>query len=780
MGMNEILKTYLSVSLSASFLIMLLMVCRPLYQKRFSRRWQYYIWLVVIVRLVLPWNPGNGIVGQLFQEKRLETWVGQALKAQNESGQENMREETAAQNLSSQNEIKQNGNEQVLKEQVLDEQILNDISTQDDIYNKPVWYQKIQMLLQNIWVLWLSAAFVLLIRKIIIYQSFVKFLKAGCTAVEDMERLEALGKLMEQNHIRRMTGLYTNSLTASPLLIGFIHPSIILTKAQLSDLDFHYTILHELTHNKRRDMFYKWLVQFVICLHWFNPLVYWMEREIGRSCELSCDEAVMKNLDAEGRRQYGDTLLRAMGAGGVYHNTLASMTLNESRELLKERLGAIMNDKKKTRFTAVLSAAAALMLAGSAVVTGAYMQPAAAEIKAGQMQLSDCKMIQKGDEYYILCEGADEQDMPTGGVTEGCVGITLVKKDEYTGIGPFDDMDRLVQDVTEMVTYMRGKKEITEAEAQVFIEAAEKIQKDTSHKLAETEAQVFTEDTQKDALDVKINRTFVFLKKGKSITLKLTGTKKQAVWSSDNAKIAAVGKNGKVTAKKAGSTKITAKLGGHTYACKVKVNDSDSNGAKAKKEAAAEEYQKWGITVRNGAYFYKDKRIRIFMDLRADHSFVLFNYDQKGTIDVKLSRKKDFSVSGVAYITKAEAEEILQDMKESEADPEPEPDPKEAESKLAIARLGKKDLPDKVQKAVDKCGAGIWYVMEYGGYQYIYYQGLSNDYAFEPELSETKADIKIADMKRSGRYNVLLAVKKNVALTIHYHNREVSYQRISV
>ena len=169
--------------------------------------------------------------------------------------------------------------------------------------------------------------------------------------MEDMERLEALGKLMEQNHIRRMTGLYTNSLTASPLLIGFIHPSIILTKAQLSDLDFHYTILHELTHYKRRDMFYKWLVQFVICLHWFNPLVYWMEREIGRSCELSCDEAVMKNLDAEGRRQYGDTLLRAMGAGGVYHNSLASMTLNESRELLKERLGAIMNDKKKTRFT---------------------------------------------------------------------------------------------------------------------------------------------------------------------------------------------------------------------------------------------------------------------------------------------------------------------------------------------------------------------------------------------------------------------------------------------
>lgn len=118
-------------------------------------------------------------------------------------------------------------------------------------------------------------------------------------------------------------------------------------------------------------MIYKWLVQAAICLHWFNPLVYRMEREISRACELACDEAVMRGLDAGGRRAYGDTLLHAMGMGGGYRNSLASLTLNEGAELLKERLGAIMSYQKiskKVRWCSVFLAAW--------FAVGAYASPA--------------------------------------------------------------------------------------------------------------------------------------------------------------------------------------------------------------------------------------------------------------------------------------------------------------------------------------------------------------------------------------------------------------------
>lgn len=72
-----------------------------------------------------------------------------------------------------------------------------------------------------------------------------------------------------------------------------------------------------------------------------------MSREISRACELSCDEAVIRKLDTKGRRAYGDTLLNAIGFEGSYRNSLVSPTLNESKELLKKRLDAIMNFKRK-------------------------------------------------------------------------------------------------------------------------------------------------------------------------------------------------------------------------------------------------------------------------------------------------------------------------------------------------------------------------------------------------------------------------------------------------
>ena len=66
--MNGVFRVFLSLSFSGSLLILLLLLARPLVQKRFSRRWQYYIWLVAIARLLLPLSPEVSLTGTLFQE----------------------------------------------------------------------------------------------------------------------------------------------------------------------------------------------------------------------------------------------------------------------------------------------------------------------------------------------------------------------------------------------------------------------------------------------------------------------------------------------------------------------------------------------------------------------------------------------------------------------------------------------------------------------------------------------------------------------------------------
>ena len=81
----------------------------------------------------------------------------------------------------------------------------------------------------------------------------------------------------------------------------------------------------------------------------------------------------------------------------------------------------------------------------------------------------------------------------------------------------------------------------------------------------------FCMPNQASAAKIKLSKKSVTITKGKSVTLKLKGTKKKPKWSTSNKKIATVSKKGKVVGKKAGNAKITAKLGKKKYVCKVKV-----------------------------------------------------------------------------------------------------------------------------------------------------------------------------------------------------------------
>ncbi|WNX84850.1 M56 family metallopeptidase [Agathobaculum sp. NTUH-O15-33] len=349
--MNEILKTILSLSLSGTLLILILFLCKFFVKDRLSKRWQYYIWLVIVARLLLPFTPNTSLTGALFQGfDRASVEISASSQPDPDIPQLS---ETAFFN---------NG-----------EHTASESHPLHGMFDKAV---------QNIGgiclLIWLITAIGLLIRKITVYQSFVKYLKAGQTEVSDIPLWERVGKLAEQTGIKGAVGLYTNSLISSPLLIGFFRPRIILPTTELTDSDFTYTILHELTHYKRHDMFYKWLIQITICLHWFNPIVYLMGREINKACELSCDEAMIRPLDLQERRAYGDTLLNAVNSGGGYKNSIASVTLSESTALLKERLDAIMHFDKPSKATAAVTYMLSLLVLCSFSFIGAY----AADFKA--------------------------------------------------------------------------------------------------------------------------------------------------------------------------------------------------------------------------------------------------------------------------------------------------------------------------------------------------------------------------------------------------------------
>lgn len=584
--MNEFLKTLLSLSLSGTLLFLLVSMPRSLYRERFSRRWQYYIWLVVALRFLLPFAPGATFTGYLFERAEaaissVESNVGSGepglpggaqaagVPAGHIAGNPDSPADYADGNSNNQAGLPGGNPEDA---GITTDSHPNALNTAASLAALIARLKNLPYLQTGVFTLWLTIAAALLICKVTAYQSFLGFLKAASTQVSDIETLNLLSGCMEKLHIRGKVELYTNPLIASPILTGFFRPRIILpchqsptsekaaaTQQQamftgiLADSNaatgisndmpadsnaasgisndmpagsnaasgistdmptgsaatayspapeirkegLSYIFIHELIHYRHRDMFYKWFLQLILCVHWFNPFVYLLGREAGRACELACDESVVAGLDDEGKKAYGNTLLASLQTGHAYQNPLASVTLTEGARELKERLGAIMKTHKKTKSMTLLTVLATAAICTAFGTLGAYARsdrdnptehtasvpgsasPNDRSSADNTTPLSEGASYQQdGNVFYIYAEGADRSDKPLTGFTDGAIGVVLVKKDGYTSLGPFDqtaDAEDFLDEIARLCQDMKDSDKITQKDARLILELADDI-----------------------------------------------------------------------------------------------------------------------------------------------------------------------------------------------------------------------------------------------------------------------------------------------------------------
>lgn len=758
-NMTALMKLILSLSLSGSLLILLLLLFRPLYRNRLSKSWQYYIWIVVILRLLLPVTPETSLAGSLFS---LEEMRGTDSTAAPESPND--------QSMTAYNTIKHEAgsSDDLIRDATTAENSpsASAVSPDKEAYNEDHS--------QIFFFLWLTGALLLFVRKLTVYQSFVKYVDAGSRPLEDIGLLESFGHIMEQNRIKGAVDLYVNSLVSSPLLIGFLRPRIILPHTSLSESDFYYTALHELTHYRRRDMFYKWLSQLTVCLHWFNPCVYLMSREINRLCELSCDERVIATLSDNARKSYGTTLVNAVGAGGSYKDTLASVTLHESKELLKGRLNAIMQYKKCSKPIKFITLLVTGILLGAATVLGAYAAPdshtaadaADAPLSAAPSR-SDYRIECEDTIYYIYVDGAGEADKPLSNVTNGFYKLVFVYKDRYSTFGSFrrKDMPNLVRNLEPQCRTLLENGRISQEDVELYLLVAGDIQDAWSTSDEQSySASADGFDHPDDNDDHNYNDDDFDYDFDYDYTYDFDDDRKDFD--------------------------------------EYYLSDYLEN------RGLLEEYNENGIVTVKNDYYYQNTRIRILMDLRPDGSFENFDYNDRGTVDLRLVRDGSNKIIRIEYLPAEEAAGIIGDLYDTLADTAeenitprrsdsstPAPSMNTEPAVVDLNRLTRAEVSDKVRKALDTCEDGRWYVIESDGCQYIYYNGLSHTYAYEPRITGSEkgdlitvsiVDIKsnsplLARMKSANRY-VLLAFCYTPAdadaeyeLTIEYNQTPVTY-----
>lgn len=151
----------------------------------------------------------------------------------------------------------------------------------------------------------------------------------------------------------------------SPCLYGFPRPVVYLTPAAAGEPELlGHVLRHELTHRRHGDHIWAVLRAAALALHWYNPLVWLAAVLSRRDGELACDEGALQGADDRERAAYGRTLIRLVTARPSAGELLCcATTMTAGSSSLKERIAMIAG--KPRTLAAVL--AAVVLLAGLAV-----------------------------------------------------------------------------------------------------------------------------------------------------------------------------------------------------------------------------------------------------------------------------------------------------------------------------------------------------------------------------------------------------------------------------
>lgn len=165
--------------------------------------------------------------------------------------------------------------------------------------------------------------------------------------------------------------VYLSDRVDSPFVLGMLAPKIYLP-AGLDGEERDYILRHEQSHIRHLDHITKPLAFLALCIHWFNPLVWAAFLLAGRDMEMSCDEAVVKELGPQIRADYSASLLRfATG-----RPTLAGTPLTFGEGEPGRRIRNLARWKKPTAATLALSGTMCLLLGCALVTESAQVDPA--------------------------------------------------------------------------------------------------------------------------------------------------------------------------------------------------------------------------------------------------------------------------------------------------------------------------------------------------------------------------------------------------------------------
>jgi len=294
----------LTTSWQASVLAMVVLVIQRAFGARLNPRWRYALWLLVVLRLVMPALPES--TWSLFQfapapPATLSVSVSEPIF--------------------------------ISAPPVPSQSVHAEIPEQARPFT----------LYSLLAVVWLAGAIGLLILTWIVNRRFAVQV-ARSPEIDDPELLKLFGEVKLELGIRRVIRLVENGHVQSPAIMGLFQPTLLLpadVREKFDASELRLIFLHELAHLKRGDVMVQALIALLQILHWFNPVLWFAFRRMRIDREPATDALVLSRAGEAEKERYGLMLIKLLEHFDQRHSLPTLVGILEDKDQFRRRFSLI-------------------------------------------------------------------------------------------------------------------------------------------------------------------------------------------------------------------------------------------------------------------------------------------------------------------------------------------------------------------------------------------------------------------------------------------------------
>lgn len=332
-SLTSLFMTVLMASAMGIVIAAMIWLVKLILKDKLSPRWSYLLWMLLIVRLVLPWSPESPL--SVFN------WLS----------------------LSS---FQENSNNSFTPSSVLsDEAVTTKVEQDSSSVSFPADLRETQaadptrrsLTIWNILsVVWAGGVVVAAAYSFYARRRFQRQVQLQASISSNRELVRLLESCKRALSIRPSIRLLETDLVTSPTLYGVFRPQLLIPQTlihTLDDQEWKFIFLHELSHLKRKDIAVNWVMSILMIIHWFNPIMWLSNNRMREDQEIACDSLALTRMNTEESKAYALTLIHLLTHWNGRQPSGSVVHLSGHHNFLKRRISTIAKSGNSYRWSAV-------------------------------------------------------------------------------------------------------------------------------------------------------------------------------------------------------------------------------------------------------------------------------------------------------------------------------------------------------------------------------------------------------------------------------------------